>query len=261
MKFGIIVGKNNPSAEELSEKIRVYLGQKNLQIEKNIEKSDVVISLGGDGTLIHSACEHANLGVPFVGINVGTLGFLTAEEGNNWQKAINLLILGKYIVSERLTVEARIDRGKEYRAVNEIVVKGMYRVVNLEIFVNEQKFLTSLGDGVIIATQTGSTAYSLSAGGPIVDPELNCFLITPVNAHGLPIPSVVLSPEDKVEIKLIDGEDVSLIIDGQEHTKVSKGQSVNVSKGANQVKLVYFDKHHFLRSLNAKFGLSGRLSK
>ena len=131
-------------------------------------------------------------------------------------------------------------------------------MVDLELNINGQKFLKIVGDGVIIATQTGSTAYSLSAGGPIVDSELDCLVVTPVNAHGLPIPTVVLSPDDQIEIKLVSGDDVSLIIDGQEHTKVTEGQSIKVYRGRYRVKFGYFDEHHFLKALNAKFGLSGR---
>ena len=259
VKFGIVVGKDNRKAEELFEKVSDYLAVKGQNVEKDPSKADVVITLGGDGTLIHAACEYAQSRAKFVGVNVGTLGFLTAVEVDGWQKAIDKLVMGDFVTSERMTIESHV--GKEtYRAVNEIVVKGMYRVVNLEIYVNGQKFLTCSGDGVIVATQTGSTAYSLSAGGPIVDPQLDCLVVTPVNAHGLPIPSVVLSPDDQIEIKLVEGEDVSLIIDGQEHTKIVMGQSVKVERGKYKVKLVYFDKQHFLKALNGKFGLAGRLT-
>ena len=122
----------------------------------------------------------------------------------------------------------------------------------------EEKFLKVLGDGVIISTQTGSTAYSLSSGGPIVDPHLDCLLITPINPIGLPIPSVVISPDDVVLVKVVKGDDVSLIIDGQEHTKLKEGEIVKFTKGKHNVKFGYFDKQHFLKSLNAKFGLLGR---
>ncbi|HSX18943.1 MAG TPA: NAD(+)/NADH kinase [Candidatus Saccharimonadales bacterium] len=259
MKVKIVVGNNNKVAEDLASKIHNYLLSKKQEIVEKVEDADMVITLGGDGTLIHTACEYAALDVPFVGINAGTLGFLTAEEGDDWQKAVDLLIAGKYTVSERMTVEASVAKGDSFQAVNEVVVKGLYRVVKLEILVNGQKLLNTSGDGVIVATQTGSTAYSLSAGGPIVDPGLDCLLITPVNAHGLPIPSMVLSPNDEIDIKISSGENISLIIDGQEHTKVSQSQSVKVKRGKNKVKLVYFGEHHFLKALNAKFGLGGRL--
>lgn len=278
MKFGIVAAENS-RAGKLAGEIKKYLIHHGQKVAKELTGSDLVVVLGGDGTMIHAACENVKLNVPFVGINVGTLGFLTAAEESGWQEAVEKLIDGKYVVSERMTLEASVQPGLhlrgeveaaagshleggigggQYRALNEIVVKGMYRVVNLEILVNSQKFLSIRGDGVIVSTQTGSTAYSLSAGGPMVDPEVDCFLITPVNAHGLPIPSVVVAPDDVVEIKVVKGEDVSLIVDGQEHMKVSMGQSVKVSMGKHRVKLGYFDKHHFLKALNAKFGLGSR---
>src|SRR3989344_4750280 len=208
MKFGIVVAKDNLQAKHLAGSITKYLKSKgHAVLDKVLTKSDLVLTLGGDGTLLHAACENVELGVPHVEINVGTLGFLTAAE---------------------------IDDGQE--------------------------FLEVVGDGVIVATQTGSTAYSLSSGGAIVDPAVDCFLITPINPIGLPIPSVALSPESEIEVKVHKGDDVSLIIDGKEHTKIVMGQSVKVEKGKYRVKFGYFDQRHFLKALNAKFGLSGRIA-
>ena len=265
MKFGIIVAKDNKKAQEISEKIEKYFAGKKHEVVSDLAKSDLVLTLGGDGILIHAASEFADLGVPFFGINVGTLGFLTAVEADEWQKAIDKMISGKYFVSERMTLDASIanskseSRNSKFRALNEIVVKGMYRVIDLELLVDGQKFISIQGDGVIVSTETGSTAYSLSAGGPIVDPEIDCFLVTPVNAVGLPIPSIALSPNDVIEIKIKSGDDISLVIDGQKHTSVEAGQTVKVVRGKNKVKLIYLNKHHFLKALNAKFGLASRL--
>ena len=266
MKFGIVVAKNNKKAEDISAKVKKFLeGKGHESLEEDLIRSDLIITLGGDGTLIHAACANLELGVPVVGINLGKLGFLTACEADDWQKAIEDLISGKYFVSERMTLEASIGQSSIvnrqstiFRAVNEVVIKGMYRVVDLEVTVKSKKFLESSGDGVIIATQTGSTAYSLSAGGPIVDPQLDCFVLTPVNAHGLPVPSVVLSPNDEIEIKVKEGENVSLIIDGQEHRNIEEGNIVKVIKGHYRVKLIYFEEHHIIRALNAKFGFAFR---
>lgn len=265
MKFGIVVAKDIQKAKDLSQKVEKFLRAGGHEISRtDLQGCQLVITLGGDGTLIHAACEYIELNVPFVGINVGTLGFLTAAEAGDWKEALTKITKGKYFVSERMTLEAEvIEKGKtekgNFRAVNEMVVKGMYRVIDLDINVDDQKFLSISGDGVIVATQTGSTAYSLSSGGPIVDPEVDCFLMTPINAHGLPIPSVVISPEDVVAIGIAGGEDVSLIVDGQEHTKVLKGQTIRVLRGKYRVKFAYFDKHYFLKALNAKFGLASRL--
>lgn len=260
MKIGIIVAEDNRTAEKLADKITAYLKSKgNEVLVTNLTKSDLVLTLGGDGTLIHTACEYIELGIPLVGINMGNLGFLTAIESDQWEKAIDNLILGKVFFSERITIEAQVIGSKEvFRAINEAAIKSYYRMSELEILIDDVRFLKVLGDGVIMATQTGSTAYSLSAGGPIVDSNLDSFLVTPINPIGLPIPSVVLSPQKKIGVKVIRGDDVSLIIDGQEHTKLKEGDAVSLWQGEYKVKFGYFDKNHFLKSLNAKFGLSRR---
>lgn len=262
MKFGLIIAKDNKKAQTLGNLAQNYLKQKSQQIlaQDSFKEADVILVFGGDGTLIHTACQYAPLNVPLLGINVGTLGFLTAREDIHWQMAIDEILGGKHFISERMTIEASFD-DNEFRAVNEVVVKGAYRVVDLEIDISGRRFLEIVGDGVIISTQTGSTAYSLSAGGPIVDPNLDCLLLTPINSIGLPIPSVVLSPDDTVDIKVIKGEDISFIADGHEHVKVTKGQAVKVIRGKHRAKFVYFDQHQFVKSLEAKFGLKSRMPK
>ena len=253
--------KENNKAQEVAKSASSYLKSKGHDVyyEKDLGKADFILTFGGDGTLIHKACELASQGVPLVGINTGNLGFLTTVESGDWKQALDKLISGNYFISERLSLDATIGKGKEvYRAINEVVIKGLYRVVDLEIKIGGEKFLKVLGDGVIVATQTGSTAYSLSAGGPIVDPNLDSILITPINPIGLPIPSAVISPEDDIEVNLIKGDDVSLVLDGQEHTRLSEGDRVKVKSGKYKIKFVYFDKHQFIKSLNAKFGLASR---
>ncbi|EKD58209.1 MAG: hypothetical protein ACD_57C00002G0001, partial [uncultured bacterium] len=236
MNFGIVVAKDNPPAKKLAGEITKYVKSKGHEVldKDRLKGSDLFLTLGGDGTLLHTACENIQFQVPFVGINLGKLGFLTATEASDWKTAIDKLIDGKYVVSERITLDTEIgahsrsalgrnfahsgSEEKVFRALNEVVVKGLYRVVDLQLSLNDQKFLKIVGDGVIIATQTGSTAYSLSAGGPIVDPDLDSLLITPINSTGLPMPSAVLSSESVVNIEVLRGDDISLIIDGQEHT-------------------------------------------
>lgn len=259
MKLGVVFKEESPKAKELASQIVEYLKGRGHTVvgEKGLEGSEFILSIGGDGTLIHKSCEFIKVGVPFVGINTGNLGFLTAIEGEKWQEAVKKLEDGEVIISERMAIEVKV--GKEtYRAVNEAVVKGLYRVVDLKITVDEVEFLRIVGDGVIVSAQTGSTAYSLSAGGPIVDPGLDCFLITPINSIGLPIPSVVLSPESRIVVNVLRGSDLSLVIDGQEHTRLSEGQELTILRAKERIKFGYFDKAHFLKALNAKFGLTER---
>lgn len=261
MKIGIVYKADNKQTEELAGEIKKYLdGKADVIGEDALSGSDYILILGGDGTLIHKACEYAHFQIPYIGINTGNLGFLTATDSKDWQKAVDHLISGKEVyVSERMMLDIRV--GKDiFRAVNEAVVKGLYRIVDLKLIVNGEHFLKILGDGVIVSTQTGSTAYSLSAGGPIIDPEVDCLLVTPVNPTGLPIPSVVLSPKDEIKIKVVRGSDVSLVVDGQVHTKLEEGQEVIFKRGLHNVMLGYFDKEQFLKALNAKFGLASRAS-
>src|SRR3989344_3724396 len=277
MKFGIVVKKGHRKGEELISKVRPYLNSKGHEVldEKDFKDADYILTFGGDGTLIHAACNYIELGIPLVGINTGNLGFLTAQDADRWQDAIKNLVSGKVFLSERITIEAQVQpetrnssslslraEGQKpetiYRTINEAAVKSYFRMSELEILIDDGSFLRVLGDGVIIATQTGSTAYSLSSGGPIVDSALDSLLVTPINPIGLPIPSVVLSPQKKIKIKVIKGDDVSLIIDGQEHTKLKQGDEVVLRQGKYKVKFGYFDKSHLFRALNAKFGLEGR---
>ncbi len=255
--------EENREARNLVDKVEKYLKSKSHQVlRSDFKGADYILTFGGDGTLIHTACEHIELDVPFIGINTGNLGFLTAIESNQWEKAIDNLILGKVFISERITIEAQVIGSKEvFRAINEAAIKSYYRMSELEILIEDMRFLKVLGDGVIIATQTGSTAYSLSAGGPIVDPAHNSLLITPINPIGLPIPSVVLAPDSSVKIKVTNGKDISLVLDGQEHTKLKVSDVVLIKKGKHPVKFGYFDKDHFAKSLNVKFGLTSRTVK
>lgn len=261
MKVGVVYKSQNEEAKSLASKITELLKQNGCEVlgEGNLDGSQYVISLGGDGTLIREACSHASLDIPFIGINTGNLGFLTAVESDDWEKAINKVVAGEVVVSERITLECETNSKKGiFKAVNEFAIKSQFRVVDLDIKVNKGELLKVYGDGVIIATQSGSTAYSLSAGGPIVDPGLDCLLVTPINPIGLPIPSVLLSPDAEVEVKVTKGEDVSLVIDGQDNFGLKKGAIITIRRALKRVKFGYFDEDHFLKSLNAKFGLSAR---
>ncbi len=261
MKFGIVYKLGNEKAHEAVERAQKFLLSKGHQVfgEDKIKNAQTILTFGGDGTLIHKSSQFAYLGVPFVGINTGNLGFLTAVEEKDLEKVVEYVASGKLYLSERITLEVQISgSSKRHVAVNEAVIKGSYRVAELKIHVNGEEFLKVLGDGVIVATPTGSTAYSLSSGGSIVDPEINSLIVTFINPIGLPIPSVVLSPDNEIEIELVRGDDVSLIIDGQEHEKLIVGQKVKIIRGKHSVKFGYLDKHQFLKSLNAKFGLANR---
>src|SRR3990167_7317168 len=159
MKFGIVVKKGHKRGEELVSKARPYLKSKGHEVldEKDFKDADYILTFGGDGTLIHAACDYIELGIPLVGIITGNLGFLTAQDADRWQDAIKNLVSGKVFLSERITIEAQVSGSKEiFRAINEAAVKSYFRMSELEILIDDGRFLKVLGDGVIVATQTGS---------------------------------------------------------------------------------------------------------
>lgn len=279
MKLGIVFNEDNKKVQGFAGEIEKYLESEGVEVlgEGSLKKADYILTFGGDGTLIHKASQYADFNIPFIGINTGNIGFLTAVESKDWKEAVEKLVEGgKVFVSERMTLDVAVGskrvhlggvpratsqihlEGEKHRAVNEAVIKGIYRVAELKISINSEEFLKVLGDGVIVATQTGSTAYSLSSGGSIVDPEIDSLIMTFINPIGLPIPSVLFSSNDEIEIEIVKGDDISLIVDGQEHEKLKVGQKIKIVKGKYSVKFGYFDKHQFLKSLNAKFGLSSR---
>lgn len=261
MKIGLVFKDENAKAKKLASEIAAYLKQKKCEVlsETGLAEAQYVISLGGDGTLINKVCKYASLSVPFVGINTGNLGFLTACEGHDWKNAVDVIAGKKLVVSERIMLEAKVNgEGNTFLAINELAIKGQFRVVDLDVVVDGGRLLDIYGDGVIIATQSGSTAYSLSAGGPIVDPDLDCLLVTPINPIGLPIPSVLFPTSARIEVKVKKGVDVSLVVDGQENLSLDIGDVVIVERSEKKAKFGYLDKDHFMRSLSAKFGLLDR---
>lgn len=260
MKFGLLYKLGNEKAHKMVEKAKSDLIKRGHEVcgEDKIGKSQIILTFGGDGTLIHKASQFAHIKVPFIGINTGNLGFLTAVEVKDLEKVIKLAEIGKLYLSRRITLEVEVESSKDkHVVVNDAVIKGKFRVVELNLRTNGQEFLKILGDGVIVSTETGSTAYSLSSGGPIVDPDIDAILVTPINPIGLPIPSFVLSPQDEISIKLIRGSDVWLVLDGQEHMSLTN-QEVKIRRGKHDVIFGYLSREHFLKALNMKFGLADR---
>jgi len=181
---------------------------------------DCLFVLGGDGTLLHAAARACPHGVPMLGINLGHLGFLTEVELNGIQQAVEDLLTGEYYIEERLMLRCSVqDDGKTVltaHALNDAAVmkRDISRTVHIELFINGALADNVACDGMLVSTPTGSTAYSLSAGGPIVSPCLKCMLATPVSPHTLHSRTLVVSPDDTIVIRTDSDEGVMLSCDG-----------------------------------------------
>ena len=226
-------------------------------------ETEGIIVLGGDGTLLQASQDLRELNLPIIGINVGTLGFLAAVEPAEAYNAIDRLMSEEYTVEERMVLSGKIKvMGQESReafALNEIVLVGerAMQVVDLSVYINGQPLHRYFGDGVIVATPTGSTGYNLSAGGPIVNPTAKTMILTPVSPHSMHNRSIVFCEDDKVRIVVNEGRDgqkqeVIAAFDGSHRISLSTGDEIEISKSSKITKIVKINEESFLATLQDK---------
>jgi NAD+ kinase len=220
---------------------------------------DLAISLGGDGTMLRTVDLVAPEGVPVLGVNVGQLGYLTEVEPSELFTALERVFKGEHRIEERMMLDVRVGDGLEKSALNEAVIeKTPAGPVRLLLSLDGEFFTTYAADGVIVATPTGSTAYSFSARGPIVDPAHRAMVITPVSPHMLFDRSMVLAPEATVRIEVQGHRPAIVSTDGQRLAELTDGEAVECTAASIPAKLVRFGGNNFHRILKAKFGLSDR---
>jgi len=212
---------------------------------KIAEESDLLLVLGGDGTLLAAAREAAARGVPVLPINMGSLGFLTSFTVEELYPALENVLAGHAIINERvLLLVERINAGRivtQQRVLNDAIVhKGtLARMIQLELFIDEGFVCRYRADGLIVATPTGSTAYSMSAGGPIVHPAVESILITPICPHTLSDRPVVVRDTSKIELRPLETADsVFLTLDGQTGVPMQRGDRVRITRAAERLKLI-----------------------
>lgn len=224
---------------------------------------DCVIVLGGDGTLIQAAHDMVSRNLPLLGVNLGTLGFLADVELEQWKPSLQSLLNGEYEMEERMMLEGRVTSSMgstESIALNDVVINryGRLRIMEYKIYVNEQYLCSYRADGIIVSTPTGSTGYSLSAGGPIVEPRARMMVLTPICPHTLNTRSIVLSAEDCVRIETVggnfDGQKIAeATFDGSDSVLLDAGDSVRVAASPKTTKLIRIHKESFITTLGRKF--------
>lgn len=226
-------------------------------------KTECIIVLGGDGTLLQAAADLADIDIPFLGINLGTLGFLAEVNVSETEAALDRLIQNKYEIEKRMMLcgigPLNTSRQEEARALNDIVItrNGSLQIINFNIYVNGQFLHRYHADGVIVATPTGSTGYSLSAGGPIVEPRANLILVSPICPHSMQSRSIVLSSEDTVMIEIEAGREessreVEVIFDGSHKIPLRAGDRVEIRKSRKTTGIIKLSQMSFLEALHKK---------
>lgn len=266
------------SAGELVTDMRAWLGERGHRVVEDPAEADLVVSVGGDGTMLRAVDEAARHGTPVLGINVGQLGYLTEVDPAHWKVALQQWEDGHSTVVDRMLLSLRVDRTAgapdlvplpngpqptsdgSFLALNEVVLEKTPtgRMVRLGVVLDDQPFTTYAADGMIVATPTGSTAYALSARGPIVDPDHQALILAPVAPHSLFDRSLVLTPGTEVRLVVEGDRPASVSIDGRVLGPLVPGESVVATAAATAAHLVTFGDRNFHGILKAKFGLSDR---
>lgn len=237
-----------------------HLGCPGVAAEDISSRADLVVVLGGDGTLISTARIIGERDIPILGVNLGSLGFLTEIALDELYPALEKCLAGDYRVSERIMLRAVVERdGREtasHLVLNDVVInKGaLARIVDLRTTVNSLDLATFKADGLIISTPTGSTGYSLSAGGPIVNPSMNCIVITPICPHTLTNRPIVIDDGSVVDITVssLDDEDIYLTLDGQVGLELRSGDRITVCRADHTARLVMSDERDYFAVLRTK---------
>ena len=271
-KFYIITNETKDDNYATTTRIKNYIeshGRECILCEdQNYKKSIVVqepneiecaIVIGGDGTFIQASRRLFGMDIPMLGVNMGTLGYLTEVEVQNVEAALDQLMSGHYVVEKRMMLHGSVDDRIRDVALNDIVIarNGSMRIINFKMYVNGQFLNSYNADGIIVSTPTGSTAYNLSAGGPIVEPTASLMVITPICSHALNASSIVLSDEDEVVIEIGSrrGEyikDAAITFDGSDISVLQTGDRIRIKRAWETAKIVKLSEISFLETLREK---------
>lgn len=250
-----------PFSFENSGNVEVPKNIRFAELKKELPEADVLVCFGGDGTILHAAKDASIHGVPILGVNMGSVGFM-AELEHGELSSLSKITAGKFAVEERMMLDVTVKRDSrvlyEDLALNDAVVtKGaVARIVDLSVYGDGVLISNFGGDGVIVSTPTGSTAYSMAAGGPIVEPTAESMIITPICAHALQAKSFVLGKDRKVEVRTerYSRKSVYLSVDGGKAFKLSGGDQVCVKRSETMTRLVRLTEKSFYSIVSEKLG-------
>ena len=276
-KILIITNRFKDVEQKNTEKVCAFLNAKGVKVQRilvdrkvtNLDESlldetDCAIILGGDGTMMQFANQLSKHDIPMLGINLGHMGYLAEVDCNNVEASLNKVLSGDYTVQERMMINGMIIKDGntviKQNAINDVVITrcGKLQVLNFNIYINGKLLKNYNADGVILSTPTGSTAYNLSAGGPIVDPGAEILIVTPIAPHTLMNRSLVLKASDYVEIEILSTHEeetdelMELNFDGKESVKLSAGDRVGVTSASRHVKMIRLNEVSFHEVLHNK---------
>jgi NAD+ kinase len=261
-RVGLIAARSKAEAQGLSASVARALDAAGAEVisEENLasgghESVDAIVVLGGDGLMIRAANTYPE--IPLLGINFGNVGFLALIERRDWPRAIDALLAGEYSVQQGSTLQATLIREgssvPQGWAINDVVVRSGMRMVDIEIYIDGHYVNTYPGDGMIVATPHGSTAYCMAAGGPILTAGVKGFAIVPISCHSPIRTPFVVSEDATIEMVVANDHDAALILDGREQTHLERWDIIRVSRGEHAFKLVTLESTNFYEAFRTKF--------
>jgi NAD+ kinase len=260
--IGIIAAHSKDEAAALAVEIEVWLTGGGCEVVHEAEltgerltKVDAIVVLGGDGLMMRSAKAYP--GIPLLGINFGKVGFLAMVERRDWKVALETLLAGNFTIEEGATLDGVIERGGESLdqgwAINDVVIRSGVRMIDVEVYIDGHYVNTYPGDGMIVATPRGSTAYGMAAGGPILTAGVQGFAIVPISCHSPIRTPFVVAESTRIELFLASRHEASLILDGRQTAELRFDDVIRVSRGTHLFRLVSFNTTNFYEAFRSKF--------
>ena len=255
-KVGVLLRDEEP--RHPFEELQALFGARDIEVvclnevEEEKPKLDLVMVLGGDGTVLRALDRFPQC--PVLAVNFGTVGFLTAADRKDLEKVVALLMQGEYLVSERLVLQCTYPDGQVH-AINEVIVRTLNRFAFVDVFVDDTKIRTIQGDGVVVGTPTGSTAFLLATGAPLVMPEVRCIVLDGINEFNFTSRTLILSPESRLRLHISPetrDPNIYLTVDGRQLGVLSPDQEVHIRQARHKARLVYFEKNYFFHNLSSK---------
>ncbi len=255
-RLGFAYNPTNPAALTLAERGASWCDRRGLAywsappgeyetVLRELPTTDLLVVLGGDGTFLRAARAVAEVDVPHLGVNLGKIGFHSKVEATNLYDILDELLAGDYRIDERMVLEGTILRGgagpaERHVALNDVVVArgSLARVVRLDVNIDDTHLATYIADGLVVASPTGSTGYSFSSGGPIVDPKSRNLVVTPIAAYLSAIRSIVVGPDQVVRVRVVDAHEALVSIDGREDVRLDVGDVVEVRAIDRPIRLI-----------------------
>ena len=259
--LGIVVHGDRPAAAELAVRLKELAARRGINVvtvgEETGTAGDVIVAIGGDGTVLRAARTALLMDLPLLGINAGRKGFLADIEPDHLEEAVDVLAAGSWTESARMTIEAVVNDREAVTGINDVVIEKVLsqRLISLEVSFDAERFITYFADGLIVATPTGSTAYNLSAGGPLVAPEVEALVLSPVAPHSLFSKSLLLHPRTEVLCTVVQDRSAGVSVDGYDLGTVGPGDEIRVRRGPATIRFIEISGRSFGARVKEKFHL------